>query len=152
MFLLLVVAFIIFNGAVTVEILLFGAGIGAAVLLFANRFMGYSLKSELKVYTKSPYIIAYFFLLLYEIIKAGIVAGILIFKGNKKIKPVLVSFDSPLKSEFTSTILANSITLTPGTISVSLKNGKFRVHCLDESLSKGLDSSNFVSLLKKIEK
>ena len=152
MFLLLVVAFIIFNGAVTVEIFLFGAGIGAAVLLFANRFMGYSLKSELKVYTKSPYIIAYFFLLLYEIIKAGIVAGILIFKGNKKINPVLVSFDSPLKSEFTSTILANSITLTPGTISVSLKNGKFRVHCLDESLSKGLDSSNFVSLLKKIEK
>ena len=63
----------------------------------------------------------------------------------------MVSFASPLKSEFLGTVLANSITLTPGTISVSMKNGQFKVHCLDASLYEGIDSSSFVKILKRIE-
>ena len=151
MFLLLLFAFIVFSGAVTLEILLFAVGIGVLVLLFAVKFMGYSLKKEAKIYIKLPLIIAYLFVLLYEIIKANILTSIFILKGNKKTAPSLVTFDSPLKSEFAGTVLANSITLTPGTISVSFRNGKFRVHCLDDSLSRGIDSSHLVCLLKKIE-
>ena len=151
MFVLLILAFIIFNGAFSLEILLFGIGIAIAVFLFAVMFMGYSIKKELFIYRKLPYIIAYIFVLVYEIIKANISAAGLIIKGNKKIKPVIVTFDSPLKTDIAGTILANSITLTPGTISVSMREGKFRVHCLDGSLSKEIDSSSFVKLLKKIE-
>ena len=151
MFLLLLIVFIIFNGAFTLEILFFGIGISIAVCAFCCLFLGYSLKKELKVYKKLPLVIAYVFMLIFEIIKANINTAVLIFKGGKKIEPTIVSFNSPFKSELAGTMLANSITLTPGTISVSYRDGKFTVHCLDGSLGDGIDSSGFVKLLKKIE-
>ena len=46
---------------------------------------------------------------------------------------------------------ANSITLTPGTITVSLSDDEYVVHCLDKELAQGIDSSVFVELLKRIE-
>ena len=48
-------------------------------------------------------------------------------------------------------ILANSITLTPGTITVSLEGNDFYVHCLDKEFAEGIDSSAFVELLQKME-
>ena len=151
MFLFLLLIWIIFNGAITLEIVLIGSLISAAVCFFLVKNAGYSFKKELKAVKKLPYIIAYIFVLLKEIIKANIICSGLIFKGNCKIRPVLVSFASPLKSESLCTVLANSITLTPGTISVSMRNGRFNVHCLDASLYEGIDDSVFVRLLKKIE-
>mgnify|MGYP003293873687 FL=1 len=62
-----------------------------------------------------------------------------------------MSFDTPLKSHFLQVILADSITLTPGTITVRLNEEKFEVHCLDESMAKGIDDSIFVKMLKKWE-
>ena len=47
--------------------------------------------------------------------------------------------------------LANSITLTPGTITVSLKDDTYEVHCLDKGLSEGIEDSCFVKLLKEME-
>ena len=151
MFFLLLILWIIFNGAVTLEIILFGVAASAVCCAFMVKIAGYSIKKELRFYVKFPYIIEYLFVLLIEIIKANVVCTGLIIKGNKKIKPVLVSFASPLKSEFLSTVLANSITLTPGTISVSMQDGQFKVHCLDSSLYEGIDKSVFVRILKKIE-
>ena len=151
MFLLLLALWIVFNGAFTLEILLFGIGVSAVVCFFMVKFAGYNIKRELKAVKKLPFIIEYLFVLLIEIIKASIVCSGLIVKGEKKIQPVVVSFASPLKSEFLGTVLANSITLTPGTISVSMKNGQFKVHCLDASLYEGIDSSSFVKILKRIE-
>ena len=84
MFLLLLVVFIIFNGAFTLEILFFGIGISLAVCAFSCIFMGYSLKKELKVYMKLPLIIAYVFMLIFEIIKANICTAVLVLKGGKK--------------------------------------------------------------------
>ena len=151
MFLILLMIWIIFNGSVTLEIVLFGVVISAAICLFLTRTTDYSFKKELKLVNKLPYVIAYLFVLVKEIVKANIICSTLIIKGNDKISPVLVSFKSPLKSEFLGTVLANSITLTPGTISVSMKDGVFKVHCLDESLYEGIDDSIFVHILKKIE-
>ena len=56
-----------------------------------------------------------------------------------------------LKEEGYEVILANSITLTPGTITVSLEDNRFCVHCLDRELAEGMENSVFVELLKKME-
>ncbi len=49
------------------------------------------------------------------------------------INPKVVEFKSKLKSDVSRTTLANSITLTPGTITIySGVMGKFVVHCIDE--------------------
>ncbi|MCQ2495126.1 MAG: Na+/H+ antiporter subunit E [Lachnospiraceae bacterium] len=151
MFLLLLALWIIFNGKFTVEILIFGIVISLVVSVFAVKFLKYSFKQEFKLLKKLPYLIAYCFVLVWEIIKANVVTTKFVIKGMKKNKPIVYTFTSPVKSSFAQTLLANSITLTPGTISVSLKDNVYRVHCLDESLSDGIEQCSFVKLLIKIE-
>ena len=66
-------------------------------------------------------------------------------------EPVIVKVHTNLKTETARVILANSITLTPGTITVSLVDQELLVHCLDKSLAEGMEDSEFVRLLEKLE-
>ncbi len=66
-------------------------------------------------------------------------------------EPVLIQFDMNFKSDTSKFMLANSITLTPGTITVSVEGNTFTVHCLDKSLAQGIETSVFVKLLEKME-
>jgi len=52
--------------------------------------------------------------------------------------PQMIEFDSTLKSELSQFVLANSITLTPGTITVRIQNGRFLVHALTSQTAEGL--------------
>lgn len=55
------------------------------------------------------------------------------------IDPHLVEFDSRLESAYARTSLANSITLTPGTITVDVTVlGRFSVHCIDTRSGESL--------------
>ena len=49
------------------------------------------------------------------------------------INPKIIIFDSRLKSDYSRMVFANSITLTPGTITVNVNAlGRFSVHCIDD--------------------
>jgi len=55
------------------------------------------------------------------------------------IDPKIIAFDSRLKSDFSRTIFANSITLTPGTITVNVSAlGRYSVHCIDAQSGEAL--------------
>ncbi len=55
------------------------------------------------------------------------------------IDPRIIEFDSRIKSDWARTTFANSITLTPGTITVKVDAlGRFSVHCIDEKSSGSL--------------
>lgn len=55
------------------------------------------------------------------------------------INPKIIQFNSRLKSDVSRTTLANSITLTPGTITVHAGvMGTFAVHCIDDKSGQGL--------------
>ena len=69
-----------------------------------------------------------------------------------EIEPAVVRFKTDLKTQQARILLANSITLTPGTITVSLEEDEYVVHCLDKSLAEGINSSVFVTLLRKMER
>ena len=56
-----------------------------------------------------------------------------------------------LKTDTARVVLANSITLTPGTITVTLEGDEFVVHCLDKELADGIENSVFVALLRRME-
>ena len=91
------------------------------------------------------------FVLVREIIKANFEVIRMITSSRYEIEPAVVRFKTDLKTSFTRILLANSITLTPGTITVSLENDEYVVHCLDKSLAEGINSSVFVTLLRKME-
>lgn len=151
MLLLFFLAWVVFNGRLTLEIALFGVAVSGAVFAFVCRFMDYSLKQELRFYRLMPAFAQYLYYLFKEIILANLAVTRLILTRKEEMEPVIVHVRADLKSETARVILANSITLTPGTITVSLTDDKLLVHCLDKSLSEGMDGSIFVRLLQKME-
>ena len=151
MYLLFFLAWIIFNGNITLEIVIFGVAVSTAMFAFMCKFMDYSLKKELNVYKKSGYFFAYVVLLFCEIVKANIAIIPRILTVEEEMEPVIVKFRTSLKSDFTRMLLANSITLTPGTITVALDGDEYTIHCLDTSLAEGLENSDFEKALKKLE-
>ena len=142
---------IIFNGRLTVEIALFGVVISAAVFFFICKFMGYSFKKELNFYKRSPIFIRYCVVLLKEIVLANLSVGRMILTRRETVEPVLVHVSTTLKTDMAKTLLANAITLTPGTITVSVTGQKLLVHCLDKSLSQGMEDSEIVRILERLE-
>ena len=151
MYVLFLLAWIIFNGKLTLEILIFGVVIATVMLAFMCKFMDYSLKKEWNVYKKSIWFFVYIALLLREIVKANLEIIPRILTVEEEMEPVIVKFRTSLKSDFTRMLLANSITLTPGTITISLEEDEYTIHCLDTSLAEGLEDSVFEKALKRLD-
>ncbi len=151
MLLLFFLAWIIFNGRITLEIVLFGIVISLAVFWFLCRFMDFSLRRERNFYRKLLRMLHYGYVLIKEIVSANLTVCRMILTRKETMEPVIVRVHTDLKTETARVILANSITLTPGTITVSLTGQELLVHCLDKSLSEGMEDSVFVKLLQKME-
>ncbi len=152
MYLLFFAIWVIMNGRITLEVVLFGLAIATLMFAFICKFMDYSIKKEVWFFKNFFLLLWYVIVLIVEILKANFAVVKMIFSVKYQIEPALVTFKSPLKTGFANFLLANSITLTPGTITVSSENGEFVVHCLDKDLAVGMDDSIFVHLLKKLEK
>lgn len=68
--------------------------------------------------------------LIYQIIIANIDVAKRVLHPSMPIEPDFIVFKSRLKSEMSRTTLANSITLTPGTITVDIVGDEFIVHAI----------------------
>ncbi|EGB90945.1 monovalent cation/proton antiporter, MnhE/PhaE family [Clostridium sp. D5] len=151
MFILLFVLWIILNGRITMEIVIFGAVICGALYLFLYKFMEYSPRRELKTAGCIWKIIKYMLFLVVEIMKANLAVSKLILEFDREPEPVLVKFRTNVKTQTGQTVLANSITLTPGTITTDLEEGSFIVHSLDREYAVGIHESGFVKKIRELE-
>ncbi len=94
--------------------------------------------------------------LLYHCLKANFHVAYLVLHPQMPILPGIVRVKTSLKGETARTALANSITLTPGTLSVDIKDdGTLFVHWLVVEAEKDEDATRiivgkFEGLLKKI--
>ena len=150
MAILLFLLWIIWNGKVNAEILLFGAALTVLVLLFAIKVLGYSLESERRFWRNLPLFLRYTLVLVKEIFKAAWAVARLAYSPEGKPAPVIVEFHSGLPTDFQNALLANSITLTPGTYTLFQEGDKFVVHCLRSEYADGMGDLVFIELLKKM--
>lgn len=83
---------------------------------------------------------AYIPWLLYQIFLANVYVVKIALSPNLscKIRPHIFKFRTKLKSDMAITTFANSITLTPGTITVRIEGDYFYVHALDTNLTQSL--------------
>ena len=151
MFVLLFLLWVVFNGKLTLEIALFGLAFSAVVFWFMTAFMDYSIKKELTFYRLIPLGVKYLLVLVWEIIKANAVMLKIVVSDQYELTPVVVKFVPELNSELAKVVLANSITLTPGTYTVGINERELQVHCLDEDFSVEIESSVFVKQLQRME-
>lgn len=152
MYLIFFLIWVIFNGQFTPEIAVFGLVIAGLMYAFICKFMGYKPRADIIMAKKFFYLIQYVFILIKEIVKANFAVIRMITSSRYELEPAVVRFKTDLKSAPARIMLANSITLTPGTITVSLTGDEYVVHCLDKSLAEGINSSIFVTLLRRLER
>jgi len=63
-------------------------------------------------------------------------------KGYEEMSPRVVTFETYLKTDFAKFVLANSITLTPGTITMLIRGDIFHVHTMSQFLEDDLLTGN----------
>lgn len=86
---------------------------------------------------------AYIPWLFLRVLKSGIHVCKLILHADLPIKPELIEHKTNLSSDGELAVLGNSITLTPGTITVEVEPGKLVVHAIDGASQQELSSGAF---------
>ena len=77
--------------------------------------------------------------LLMEIIKANIDLVYLTLSPSMPIDPLIIKIRTSIRSDLNKTVLANSITLTPGTVTMNVtKDGEFTVHAISQEAAQSL--------------
>jgi multicomponent Na+:H+ antiporter subunit E len=122
--------------SVDVQELIAGGVVSLAVALFSARFFihekAFWFLNPLKLFSGLFYWLCIFPI---ELVKANVDMAKRCFGGCKKINPGIVKVPVDLKSDYGQAALANSITLTPGTITMEAteEDGKtyFYIHWID---------------------
>ncbi len=148
MFVLFFLLWLRLTGEVTVQACLWGLAVSAAMTWFCWKFLDYriSLPRPGQLWSWGRYLVH----LLAEMLRAGFVVMRLVYTRGRNMRPLLVWYDTPLKEDRERVILANSITLTAGTITVTAADGHFCVHALDASLAEGIEDCGFQQRLEKM--
>lgn len=139
------------NGRVTTETVTLGILVSAALHLFSRRFLSVHPASPTSMLRLLPRVLLYLALLFIEIVKANLQVIRLVLSPVIEVEPCLVRFRTDLRSEAARVALANSITLTPGTLTVSLEENDLLIHALDRDMARGVDESVFVRHLRRME-
>jgi multicomponent Na+:H+ antiporter subunit E len=111
---------------------------------------GEKQKNSIKI-SKYKYLIIYVLILIKEIVLANIEVAKVVLNPKAKISSVTTTITTRLSADFYKTMLANSITLTPGTITIKIEGDRLTVHCLKKEYIDGLVNSKFEQILLKAE-
>ena len=139
-FLLLLGTWVIFSGVLDA----FHLGLGviccgivtwlSSDFLFQNK--GKGLAARL---VEALRFVSYALWLLWQVVQANIhVLKLAFAPDNREIRPRLVRFRTSLKSEFARYVFANSITLTPGTVTLDVDGDEFVVHAISKHVAEDL--------------
>lgn len=82
--------------------------------------------------------VVYLPLLLWEIAKANLQVAYIVLLPSMPIDPSVERFTPAVPRGLPGTTLANSITLTPGTVTIDVREREFLVHALTEDAREGL--------------
>lgn len=95
--------------------------------------------------------IPYGFWLIVEILKSNVDVCKRIVNPKLPISPRWVTIKSSQASDFSKMVYANSITLTPGTISIDVDGDNIGVHALSESGVEGLETNEMNNRVSQAE-
>jgi len=124
---LLTVFWLLLNEGVSVIQVVLGMGGSVATLFYTEKYL---LKEDYKVAYALRWVnvLKYVVALLFQIYLSGGMALYLLFTNRIKVR--MVDYESDLDNDFLLCILAVSITLTPGTVTVDKIGRKLQVLCL----------------------
>ena len=132
----LFVFWLLLSGIYTPLLIILGIFSSALVAWIAHRMNvadheGFPIHFTWKAITYWPW-------LLWEIVKANIDVSRIIIKKEPSISPILFRIPADQSTELGQVTYANSITLTPGTVSIAVGEGMIDVHALTKEAADDL--------------
>jgi len=147
---LMLLFWIFLSGELDVEHLLIGAASAVVVSLSSSDLLigeGQKLPSPLAL----PFFLLYLAHLLIEIVKANLQVARLVLDPRLPISPSIVKFKTSLRTRTARASLANSITLTPGTLTIDVVGDQFYVHALTRRSAESVKRWYMEKRLKEVE-
>jgi multicomponent Na+:H+ antiporter subunit E len=128
-----------------------GVIVSLAAALFSSRFMvhgsAFHFANPAKLFGLIYYVLVVFPV---ELIKANVDMAKRCFGGCKNINPGIVKVPVDLESEYGQAMLANSITLTPGTITMDVteEDGQtyYYIHWIDVTAPSGKEAGDAIKV------
>ena len=147
----LVVLWLLMSGLYKTLILVFGLGSVLLVMFFMKRMSekdGYEVEINLKIADTLKYL----FWLIVEVAKCNVAVVKLLLARNVKISQEFVEIPVSTKNDLAQVIFANSITLTPGTVTVETEDNSLLVHVLNLDNNTESELGNMGHRVSNLEK
>ncbi len=138
LFFLLFSFWILLSGHFEPLLLILGGLSCVAVVTLASRM--YSIDQESHPIHLSLKIPSYWLWLAWEIIKSNIAVVKLVWHPAMPISPTVVRVKASQHTDLGKIVYANSITLTPGTVSMEVDEDEIEVHAITRELAEDLKS------------
>lgn len=129
-FIILLAFWLILNETLTLPIVLMGTGLSLLLALLFCRECG--VFNDLKFTPRAFwYTLVYIFVFLWELFKSNLDMAIRVLSPSLPINPGIIKAKTRLTSRMGRLILANSITLTPGTFTIDIIGDELFIHCVN---------------------
>lgn len=154
LFILSLIFWLLLTFKLTVPNIIVGSVASVICSLFFGRFF---IANDYKLLQPHRYFwfIVYLFVFIWECIKANFDVAYRVLHPAMPIRPGIVKVKTTLKSDLAKMLLANSITMTPGTISVDIIEDNLYIHWIyirseDPEVYTGMITGPFEKYIKKI--
>ena len=150
MMLVLFALWMLLEGQWTWEIVITGIVLSGLIYLFCWKFLDYSPRREWMLVRRLPRALAYLAWLVGQIFLSGFATMRCVW-SRREISPRLISFRTRLKTETGKVLLAQSITLTPGTFTADQRDDRFLIHALTGDFARGLEEAEMEKRILRLE-
>jgi multicomponent Na+:H+ antiporter subunit E len=125
---LLALAWMVVTGSATFVNFIFGYVLSAGALFLIREQVG-----SLGYFVRARRVLSLAALFVYELILSSWRVAVLVVSPNMNLKPGIFAYPLKVDRDFEITLLANLITLTPGTLSVDVSDDRrtLYIHALD---------------------
>jgi len=145
---------LVLNESLAFSQILIGLFFSAVSILFTNRYL---LEDDyLDVYAIKPEVLLHYSLYLFiQIYQSGFSAILKIIKGEDAVK--IINYETCMRNELGICLLANAITLTPGTVTIG-KNGRllqilaFQDENTFTDITEGKSCSPYEMILRRMDR
>lgn len=132
--------------------LLLGLGaLSVVMVIMVIRRMEKIDGDQIPLVLQSPRLPGYLLWLLREIVKSNIDVIKCIFKGPESISPAIIRVHASQKTDLCRVLYANSITLTPGTVTLDVQGDILEVHALTREGAAGVEQGEMDRRVSSLE-
>ena len=128
-FLVLFTVYVLLAGFIVQELIL-GAFVSAILTLIIARYVDYRIDWKLP-YRLVVFLVWYLPVFVWQLLLANLDVAKRVLNPKLPLRPGFVEIKTDLEGDFAKLMLANSITLTPGTLSLDVKGNSVFVHTVD---------------------